>query len=112
MKALFVQVWSLMSLSNWVALLLLVLIVSVPIRQCMAASDAILIEQLELNDGETEQESEKEIQKIDGDEFLVEKSVTFSEALHSTYPGKKNFGIINSIFLNIFDPPPESTILP
>ncbi|HKK77561.1 MAG TPA: hypothetical protein VJ953_20945 [Saprospiraceae bacterium] len=111
MKSVFGRLWSCAGLPNWVALLLLCLIISVPVRQCFAATDAILIEQLEHNDGETEQESEKEIQKIDSDEFLVERKTIHLDPLLFKPHSRQNFGLFNSIYLLIFDPPPEVAIL-
>lgn len=111
MKSVFGRLWSCAGLPNWVALLLLCLIVSVPVRQCFAATDVILIEQLEHNDGETEQESEKEIQKIDSDEFLVASKANHLESLLDKSHRRQNFGLFNSIYLLIFDPPPEVVTL-
>ena len=110
MKGVFGQLWSYTCLLNWVALLLLCIITSVPIRQSFTNTDTMFIEQLEHNDSETEQETEKEINKIDGDEFLVEYMASHLELQFSFLKIKPNLNIWNSNFRNIFDPPPELTI--
>lgn len=95
-------------LPAWAGLVLLFLIASVPVRQRVLNNDQLLVEQVEHNDSESEQESETEIQKMDGDDFFLESS---------NLPRFFSLGILSSsnifcyqgeAFLFIFDPPPEA----
>jgi hypothetical protein len=107
MKGVFGQLWSYTRLPNWVAFTLLCLIASVPIQQSFTNTDTVFIEQLEHNDSETEQETEKEIKKIDGDEFLMEYMTICCEFQLTIPQTKQNRIAWNRDYRNIFDPPPE-----
>jgi len=95
-------------LPSWAGLVLLFLIASVPVRQRLLNNEQLLVEQVEHNDSESEQESETEIQKMDGDDFFLESSTlprSFSLDKLST---SRIFYYQGEAFLSIFDPPPEA----
>lgn len=98
-------------LPSWAGLVLLLLIASVPIRQRMLNNDQPLVEQLEHSDTESEQESETEIQKMDGDDFFLEiKSLSCFLSLNKLST-RNIFYYRGETFLLIFDPPPEVQLL-
>lgn len=111
MKSELRQLWSSTGLSNGVALALLCLIASLPLQQCFATTDVLLIEQLEYSDSETEQESTKEIKQVDSDEFLIEGTVLSIADLHSAGQYQRHFRLFSTIYVNIFDPPPKASPL-
>lgn len=94
-------------LSSWIGISLVCLVVVMPAKQLLYSLEAAQIEQLELNDSDSEKESKEKIKKIDSDYFLV-KSISVQTDFHVLAPSNNWESCMHQEnFQTNFDPPPE-----